>query len=121
MEPGREPSAYSRNSKVRVEEALAGQTRATAFSPSYPIFVSLETQSHGIGGLTASDVLAGERLDGKARFAWVSVHADTHSIALVLAINVKGREGGMSMSRCRKQCQHCKEEVSIHFVDQRNE
>lgn len=84
------------------------------------MFVRLETQSQGIGGLTASNVLAGERLNGKARFAWVTVHSNTHSIALVLAIDVEGREGGMSMSRCRKQCQHCKEEVSIHF-DQRNE
>jgi hypothetical protein len=69
--------------------------------------------------LTAGDVLAGERLNGEARFAWVSVHADTDSIALVLSVDVEGGEDGMSMSRCSQQCQHCKE-ISIHF-DQRSE
>lgn len=70
---------------------------------------------------TTCNVLAGERLNREARFACVAVHAHTHSVTLVLTIDVEGREGGMGMSRCRKQCQHCKEEVSIHLVDQRNE
>jgi hypothetical protein len=67
------------------------------------------------GKRTTSDVLAGEWLNGEARFARVPVHTDTDSVALVLSIDVESGEGSMSMSRSSKQCQHCKEQISIHF------
>lgn len=115
MDPGWLPSGQSRHSKVSLEPALAGQTRATPFWPLTPMQrVSKARNRKGTAkrhGLTCSQwkkrirhttshVIASDctnGADGKCCRLNVVWHTDAGSVALRNIINKEVREESVSI------------------------
>jgi hypothetical protein len=84
--------------------AFAGQIRATPVSPFRPILDQYicSTAQLKESILTTSHLRALYALDGAVTCFAIHVHADTDTIALVLAIDEQGGEPGMSLHGTQK-------------------